>query len=130
MFCNKCGVAVENNVRKCPQCGHFIKIDKNLISYEEKNDVYSQRQIINNYVQNEYISSAKVNNEENNNYNISSYEADLDKYRKAKEYATNNIGGKPKINWGIFIILLFINPFFAFLYVFIISITNKTIGRK
>ena len=134
MFCNKCGVAIENNIRKCPHCGHFIKIDKNSISYEEKNDIYSQEKLKYNYDQVNYESSGASNIYEDNRYENSNvkntYVEDLNKYKMYKNADESNISSKLKINWWMFILIFFVFPPFALLYLFIIAISNNTMGKK
>ena len=63
MFCNKCGIAVEKNVRRCPSCGHLLKINKNELSFEEVNDKGFQGEFNSRYETDEY--SSIVGNDEN-----------------------------------------------------------------
>lgn len=130
MFCNKCGVAVENNMRKCPQCGHFIKIDKKNISFEAINDIQYNSESNNNYDKNEYISSVKANE----NYYQNSYKNDLEKYRQIKESLASstktNTENTLKINWLVLFILFIISPAFAIIYFLIMTTINKANGKK
>lgn len=126
MFCNKCGVAVENNMRKCPQCGHFIKIDKKNTSFEAINDIQYNSESNNNYDKKEYVSSVKSNE--------NSYKNDLEKYRQITESLASSMKSNTenilKINWLVFFILFIISPVFAIIYFLMMTTINKTNGKK
>ena len=95
MFCNKCGVAVENNLRRCPQCGHLLKINKKELSFEEINDKGFHGEFNNKYETDEYVLSVK-NDEIYNNIKNEESEYELipklnENYHKSKERVNKNV---------------------------------------
>ena len=160
MFCNKCGVAVENNIRRCPQCGHLLKINKNELSFEELNDRGFHGEFNSKYEIDEYASLSAIENGERykNSYDINkdsstlkveenfkrndyktttqtsygSYKSNYQQELEAYRKSKQDIPepSKSKINVGIVILLFFINPFLLVIYIFIMSLSNKNNGKK
>ena len=116
MFCKKCGVAIENDMIKCPKCGKTIKENKK--KYEEKINYETDLQ----YNQD----LEKYRSEKKDTYDVNSkYNEDLEIYRDQKKDKKSK--ATLEFSFTIFVILLIISPALAILYSFftIIGIKRK-----